>query len=68
MEVRRTRQKKENCGKENVAGGDTWGPIPKQIVDKIEKRNALNKEIGKWCEDNLDMEGMYADGKTNNNS
>lgn len=55
-------KKKEDSRKENVAGGDTWGPIPKQIVDKIEKRNELNKEIGKWCKDNLDMEGMYAGG------
>ena len=31
-------KKKEDCRKENVAGGDTWGPIPKQIVDKIEKK------------------------------
>ena len=38
--------------------------IPKQIVDMIEERNKLNKEIKEWCEENLDMDGMdskYAD-------
>ena len=32
--------------------------IPKEIVDKIEKRNALNEEIAEWCKENLDMDGM----------
>ena len=38
--------------------------IPKKIVDKIKQRNKLNKEIEKWCNENLDMDGMcslYAD-------
>lgn len=35
--------------------------IPKEIVDKIEQRNALNEEIGKWCNENLDMDGMDSD-------
>lgn len=35
--------------------------IPKEIVDKIEQRNALNKEIEKWCYENLDMDGMSSD-------
>ena len=35
--------------------------IPKEIVDKIEQRNALNKEISKWCRKNLDMDGMDTD-------
>lgn len=38
--------------------------IPKEIVDKIEQRNALNEEIEEWCSKNLDMDGMdsnYAD-------
>lgn len=35
--------------------------IPKKIVDKIKQRNKLNKEIKKWCEDNLDMDGMCSD-------
>ena len=38
--------------------------IPKGIVDKIKQRNKLNKEIEKWCNENLDMDGMcslYAD-------
>ena len=25
------------------------GKIPKEIVDKIELRNALNEEIREWC-------------------
>ena len=29
--------------------------IPKEIVDKIEQRNALNEEIAKWCRKNLDI-------------
>ena len=29
--------------------------IPKKIVDKIKQRNKLNKEIEKWCNENLDM-------------
>lgn len=29
--------------------------IPKGIVDKIKQRNNLNKEIEKWCNENLDM-------------
>lgn len=37
------------------------GKIPKEIVDKIEQRNALNKEIETWCNANLDMEGMGSD-------
>lgn len=32
--------------------------IPKEIVEIIEERNRLNKEIKNWCEENLDMEGM----------
>lgn len=32
--------------------------IPKEIVDKIEQRNALDEEIKAWCEENLDMDGM----------
>ena len=38
--------------------------IPKQIVDMIEERNKLNKEIEEWCKENLNMDGMdskYAD-------
>lgn len=35
--------------------------IPKEIVDKIEQRNALNEEIAKWCRKNLDMSGMDSD-------
>ena len=35
--------------------------IPKEIVDKIEQRNALNEEIAKWCKKNLDMSGMDSD-------
>lgn len=32
--------------------------IPKEIVDKIEQRKVLDKEIKIWCEENLDMDGM----------
>lgn len=32
--------------------------IPKEIVDKIEQRNVLDKEIKAWCENNLNMDGM----------
>lgn len=32
--------------------------IPKEIVDKIEQRNALNEEIEEWCSKNLYMDGM----------
>ena len=35
--------------------------IPKEIVDKIEQRNALNEEIAKWCKENLEMDGMNSD-------
>ena len=35
--------------------------IPKEIVDKIEQRNALNEEIRAWCNKNLDMDGMSSD-------
>ena len=35
--------------------------IPKEIVDKIEQRNKLNKEIKVWCNENLDMDGMDSD-------
>ena len=35
--------------------------IPKEIVDKIEQRNALNEEIAKWCKENLGMDGMNSD-------
>ena len=35
--------------------------IPKKIVNKIEKRNKLNKEIETWCKENLDMDGMCSD-------
>ena len=35
--------------------------IPKKIVDKIKQRNKLNKEIEKWCNENLDMDGMNSD-------
>nr|DAV57195.1 MAG TPA: hypothetical protein [Caudoviricetes sp.] len=35
--------------------------VPKEIVDKIEQRNKLNKEIMEWCNENLDMEGMDSD-------
>lgn len=34
------------------------GKIPKEIVDKIEQRNALDNEIKEWCKNNLDMDGM----------
>ena len=34
------------------------GKIPKEIVDKIEQRNALDEEIKAWCKENLDMDGM----------
>ncbi len=32
--------------------------IPKVIVDKIQQRNALNKEIHEWLAENVDLEGM----------
>ena len=32
--------------------------IPKEIVDKIEQRNALNEEIAEWCKENLELDGM----------
>lgn len=35
--------------------------IPKEIVDKIEQRNQLNKELRKWCMENLDIESVYID-------
>lgn len=35
--------------------------IPKEIVEKIEKRNTLNTEIEEWCRENLDMDGMSSD-------
>lgn len=35
--------------------------IPKEIVDKIEQRNALNEEIAEWCKENLEMDGMNSD-------
>ena len=35
--------------------------IPKKIVNKIEKRNKLNKEIETWCKENLNMDGMCSD-------
>ena len=35
--------------------------ISKEIVDKIEQRNALNEEITKWCKENLEMDGMDPD-------
>lgn len=34
------------------------GKIPKEIVDKIELRNALNEEIREWCKKNIDINGM----------
>lgn len=37
------------------------GKIPKEIVDKIEQRNALNEEIREWCEGNIDIDGMDTD-------
>ena len=52
--------------KEDKGGGVMYKKhkIPKKIVDKIKQRNKLNKEIEKWCNENLDMDGMcslYAD-------
>lgn len=38
--------------------------IPEKIVDIIEQRNRLNKEIADWCKKNLDMEGMDPDSAT----
>lgn len=35
--------------------------IPKEIVDKIEQRNALNEEIERWCRKSLEMDGMDSD-------
>ena len=35
--------------------------IPKEIVDKIEQRKALNEEIAEWCRENLDIDGMNSD-------
>ena len=35
--------------------------IPKEIVDKIEQRNALNEEIAEWCKENLELDGMNYD-------
>ena len=35
--------------------------IPKEIVDKIEQRNALNEEIENWFKENLEMDGMDSD-------
>lgn len=35
--------------------------IPKKIIDKIEQRNALNKEIREWCKENIDINGMNTD-------
>lgn len=32
--------------------------IPKKIVDMIEQRNALNKEIKNWMKKHIDLEGM----------
>lgn len=32
--------------------------IPKEIVDKIEQRNALDEEIEVWCKNNLDTSGI----------
>lgn len=32
-----------------------------EMVDKIEQRNALNKEICEWCAENLDIDGMDPD-------
>ena len=34
------------------------------ICKSANKREQLNKDIAKWCKDNLDMEGMYADDAT----
>ena len=34
--------------------------IPKEIREKIEQRNELNKEIQFWCEKNLEMDGMHS--------
>ena len=54
------------CVKKDKGGGVMYKKhkIPKKIVDKITHRNKLNKEIEKWCNENLDMDGMcslYAD-------
>lgn len=32
--------------------------IPKAIVDKIQQRNELDKEIHEWLKENVDLEGM----------
>lgn len=34
--------------------------IPREIREKIEIRNRLDNEIQKWCENNLDLEGMHS--------
>lgn len=35
--------------------------IPKEIVEKVEKRNKFNEEIRAWCQENLEMDGMDSD-------
>lgn len=38
--------------------------IPTEIVEKIKLRNQLDDEIERWCDENIDIEGMdtkYAD-------
>ena len=32
--------------------------IPNEIVDKLNRRNRLNREIEDWCTENIDMDGM----------
>lgn len=50
---------------EEITDKTKHGYIPEdEIMNKMEQRKRLIKEISKWCEDNLDIEGMdprYAD-------
>lgn len=70
-QVAKLRELRKNLAEQLKVGGKNVqkNKIPKGIVDKIKQRNKLNKEIEKWCNENLDMEGMcslYADMNATN--